>query len=149
MLGTSMATEKHKNPFRFLQRAALMSRQWEQELELELELKLGSTEAAGNRCGIVVVVLKLIAKQRACEPQRHIQITYASTTNAAEQRTRTANTDNLGKISKIRSERSTADQKAVGKVKGKQKRREREERSESKEKSTAANGTLLPSAGCV
>lgn len=63
MLGTSMATEKHKNPFRFLQRAALMSRQWEQELELELELKLGSTEAAGNRCGIVVV-LKLIAKQK-------------------------------------------------------------------------------------
>lgn len=67
MLGTSMATEKHKNPFRFLQRAALMSRQWEQELELELKLKLGSTEAAGNRCGIVVgviVVLKLIAKQK-------------------------------------------------------------------------------------
>lgn len=61
----SMATEKHKNPFRFLQRAALMSRQSEQELELEL--KLGSTEAVGNRCGIVVVVvvvLKLIAKQK-------------------------------------------------------------------------------------
>lgn len=44
------ATAKHKNPFVFLQRAALMSRELESGMELELKLKLqGTRESEGGQ----------------------------------------------------------------------------------------------------
>lgn len=114
------ATAKHKNPFGFLQWAALMSRESQLESGMELELR----ELAVRR-GATSVVLKLIAKQKGMRATTaypdHVRINNKRSSSAPQTQTIS------GKISKIRSQAEAQTKRPWAKLKeNKAKNRERE-----------------------